>query len=233
MIPIRLVSVVMSARDHRYRFASDPKPNPKNVFQGKNYRLTLLGEATLRYEWSDSGEFEDRASTFALFRNQPAVEHTLTETEQSITISTKKLHIFYKKDEPFSGATFNVAQKTFSNGGGKWFYGGGKEPDRFNLGGTARTLDEANGRIPLEHGLLSVQGWALIDDSDSQVFDESGWMVQRSPAAGRREDAYLFAHGDKYAEAVKDFYAISGKEPLLPRWAFGNWWSRYYAVSNL
>lgn len=26
---------------------------------------------------------------------------------------------------------------------------------------------------------------------------------------------------------MKAFYDLSGKTPLIPRWALGNWWSRY------
>lgn len=31
--------------------------------------------------------------------------------------------------------------------------------------------------------------------------------------------------------AFKAFYAVSGSQPLLPRWSRGNWWSRYYAYT--
>ena len=32
--------------------------------------------------------------------------------------------------------------------------------------------------------------------------------------------------------AVKTFSAVSGCQPLLPRWALGNWWSRYYPYTS-
>jgi alpha-glucosidase (family GH31 glycosyl hydrolase) len=31
---------------------------------------------------------------------------------------------------------------------------------------------------------------------------------------------------------MKSFYAISGPQPVVPRWSLGNWWSRYYAYSS-
>ena len=31
-----------------------------------------------------------------------------------------------------------------------------------------------------------------------------------------------------YQEAVRDFYRLCGPAPMLPRYALGNWWSRYY-----
>ena len=46
-----------------------------------------------------------------------------------------------------------------------WHYG---EPIK-DLGGTARTLDEANGAIPLEKGVVSWFGYSVIDDSRSHA----------------------------------------------------------------
>jgi alpha-glucosidase (family GH31 glycosyl hydrolase) len=44
-------------------------------------------------------------------------------------------------------------------------------------------------------------------------------------------DLYYFGYGYDIAGSVRDFYRLTGPQPLLPRWAFGNWWSRYYAYS--
>jgi len=45
-------------------------------------------------------------------------------------------------------------------------------------------------------------------------------------------DGYLFAYGLDYKAAMKAFFTVSGPQPLLPRWALGNWWSRYYKYSD-
>ena len=51
-----------------------------------------------------------------------------------------------------------------------------------NLKGTYRTLDRYNGEIrsgttdekmPIEDGILATDGWTLIDDSQSYLFDNS------------------------------------------------------------
>ena len=93
------------------------------------------------------------------------------------------------------------------------------------LGGTARTLDLADGAIPLEPGVVSRQGFAVLDDSRSMVFDDEGWV---SPRDGSRTDLYVFAYGHDYPAAIQAFYAVSGPTPLLPRFALGNWWSRFH-----
>ena len=101
--------------------------------------------------------------------------------------------------------------------------------DESNLGGTARTLDETDGRRHLEVGILSRAGYAFIDDSRSMLFDGHGFVLTRPP--GDRLDGYLFHYGSQFKEAMRTFYRISGAQPCLPRWALGNWWSRYYAYT--
>jgi alpha-glucosidase (family GH31 glycosyl hydrolase) len=60
------------------------------------------------------------------------------------------------------------------------------------------------------------------------LFDSNGWIAPRITG---REDIYLFAYGRDYEQALQAFYALSGNQPLLPKWALGNWWSRYYKYS--
>ena len=111
--------------------------------------------------------------------------------------------------------------------GGTWRYG----KELYDLKGTARTLDEADGEIELDHGINSMYGYSVLDDSRSMVLCEQpenpfGMWVQ--PRAEGIEDLYFFGYGHDYAGCVRDFYRLCGKTPLLPRWALGNWWSRYH-----
>jgi len=56
------------------------------------------------------------------------------------------------------------------------------------------------------------------------LLGEDGFVSTRRP--GDRIDGYLFAYCHDFRGAIKTFYAISGSQPLLPRWALGDWWSR-------
>ena len=96
-----------------------------------------------------------------------------------------------------------------------------------NLKGTARTLDRCNGETKLEDGIMSRGGAALMDDSRSLLLDGDR-LVRR--AGGK--DIYLFAYGDDYRGALKDFFALTGRVPLVPRYCLGNWWSRYKAYTQ-
>ncbi len=60
-------------------------------------------------------------------------------------------------------------------------------------------------------------------------FEEDGWVGTRVEG---RHDLYVFAYGHDYHEALAAFYALSGPTPLLPRFALGNWWSRYFPYST-
>lgn len=211
---------------HRYDFPVHPVADPKAVIGGDKdckYRFTVLSTGLIRYEWASDSVFEDRASTFALHRYQPIPKFRTVQTETNVEIITDRFHLYYNK-QPFSasGLTAQVSGN-FHEHGVLWRYGQ-ESPD---LGGTAETLDNSNGRIPLDHGIVSKLGVATIDDSKSMLFDGKGWVATRRLGEDR-VDGYLFAFGHDYIEAIQTFYAVSGQQPLLPRWALGNWWSRYY-----
>lgn len=203
----------------RYSFPCDPRTNPKAIVTGgkgtSHYRFSVLTDRLIRYEWSEDGGFEDRASTFALFRSFDAPHYSVVETKDSLEITTDHFRLSYNKGQ-FSSAGLSVKV-----GNDVWQYNGESYGD---LGGTARTLDGAFGRVPLEPGILSRKAYAVLDDSKSMLF-EDGWIATRRPG---RLDGYVFAYNGDHKAAIRDFYRISGRQPILPRWTLGNWWSRYH-----
>jgi hypothetical protein len=115
------------------------------------------------------------------------------------------------------------------------------------LGGYIRSFDSADGtytstpscgnasdsdttcdaNIPTSaQGLLDKSGWYLLDDTKTDVWTSDGWIAPRS--AGDSEDGYLFGYGEDYATALQDLAKLTGPAPLLPEYAFGNWFSRYF-----
>ncbi|KAM0326338.1 hypothetical protein ACHAQA_006938 [Verticillium albo-atrum] len=207
-----------------YQFASRPATNPKATVSGPNYRFTILTDGLLRYEWAPDGLFEDRASTFAINRDLPVPKFTITESDV-LEITTSRFHLTYDKNG-FSPSGFLVDLRGKHNyWETQWRFG---DSDK-SLGGTARTLDNIDGRISLGPGVLAKYGFATIDDSNSMIFDGQGWIASRR--SGTRIDGYIFAYGRDYKAAIQALYAISGRQPVLPRWSLGNWWSRYYAYS--
>jgi alpha-glucosidase len=113
------------------------------------------------------------------------------------------------------------------------------------LKGTTRTLDGALGdktKEPIGNGLISRSGWAVEDDSQRPLFDSADfrflqgenspwpWVMERP--AGDRQDLYFFGYGHNYHKALGDYVRVAGRIPLPPRFAFGAWWSRYWAYSD-
>ncbi|KAM0322551.1 hypothetical protein ACHAQA_009398 [Verticillium albo-atrum] len=212
----------------KYKFPSDPVAHMASMVTGSHYRFTVIKDTVLRYEWSSDGSFEDRASTFAINRKFDKPEYTVKETGDQLEIVTPSLHVAYDKKR-FSP---NGLLVTFINKatlwGSEWRFGG--EHDGGNLGGTARTLDGVNGRCDMGSGVLSHSGFTNLDDSDSMLFDGEGFVAPRK--SGDRIDGYLFSYGHDYKAAMRDYFDISGRQPLIPRWALGNWWSRYHAYNE-
>lgn len=214
-----------------YHFESKPVAHPDAIVSGPHYRFTVLTDRLIRYEWSYDGKFEDRASTFAINREFPIPEFHVVDRPEELEIINDHFHLSYdKKRFSPSGLLCSFSAKV-TLWGAQWRYG--VEPihgSRENLGGTARTLDGVDGRCDMGIGVLSTYGYAPLDDSKSMLFDGKGFVAGRRP--GDRIDGYLFAHGHSFKDAIKDFYKVSGKQPVLPRWALGNWWSRYYKYTQ-
>jgi alpha-glucosidase (family GH31 glycosyl hydrolase) len=206
------------------RLRTSPVARPEAVIQGDRWRITVLAAGVLRLEWSDDGAFEDRASTFALHRDLPVPEFSVVEGEAALELVTERLRLVYNRGA-FSPAGLSLQVRgNVSNYHSVWRYG---EP-LHDLGGTTRTLDDVDGRAPLDPGIVSRFGVSALDDSRAFLFEDDGWV---SPRTGGGIDIYVFAYGNDYGEALKAFYAVSGRQPVLPRWALGNWWSRYHRYS--
>ncbi|KFY62235.1 hypothetical protein V496_04661 [Pseudogymnoascus sp. VKM F-4515 (FW-2607)] len=212
---------------HRYTFASNPGTDARSVITapGASYRISVLTDGIVRIEWSPTATFEDRASTFAVNRSLPVPSFEVRDRgTQGLEISTARFHLSYDK-QPFSTNGLSVqVLGGFTHHHSTWRYG--SNVDLVDLGGTARTLDHVDGRMELGPAVVSRNGFALIDDSESMLFRPDGWIA---PRKGEGEiDLYVFAYGREYKAAIKALYAVSGPQPTLPRWALGNWWSRYY-----
>lgn len=202
---------------------------PTAIIGGSHrYRFTVITDGLLRYEWAPDNRFEDRPSTFAVNRQQLIPQFRIKERPDVLEIITARFHLTYDKQE-FSASGFTAVVKgAFGCHASHWHYGEVCQ----NLGGTTRTLDEIDGRVELGPGVVSKKGYTTIDDSDSMLFDGDGFVASRLLPREGRVDGYLFAYGRDYRKAVRAFYALSGSQPLLPRWALGNWWSRYYAYNS-
>jgi len=89
--------------------------------------------------------------------------------------------------------------------------------------------------VPLCDGLVSRNGWAVVDESSSVVLDPDlcdwqPWVRERHP--GLRRDLYFLGYGHAYKNALRDAQHVFGRQPLPPRYALGYWYSRYWAYTD-
>ena len=208
-----------------YKVQTRPVALEANMVIGEKYRITMLTEGLIRLEYSEDGIFEDRATQMAFFRDFPETNYRLLHMEDRIEIHTSRIHLIYNEKE-FSSHGLSIQVKgNLSAYHSIWHYG----EEIHDLKGTARTLDMVDGETELEHGVVSEFGYSLLDDSKSQILLEDGWIEPRKKGI---QDLYFWGYGHDYKEALHDFYYLCGKSPMLPRYALGNWWSRYYKYTE-
>ena len=208
-----------------YRIKTEGHAEDAAIIQGEKYRFTVLTEEMIRLEYCEDGQFEDRATQCVIDRKFKVPEYQVIENEESLEIITDKIHLVYNKQK-FTDYGLSVQDRgNISVYHSIWHFG----EEATDLRGTARTLDEADGAIELEHGIISRFGYGILDDSRSLVITEDGWVEPRKEDC---IDIYFLGYGHEYEHCLKDYYHLTGKTPLLPRYALGNWWSRFYRYND-
>lgn len=209
--------------ENRFSWPVRPAANENNTVCGENYRITVLTSRLLRMEYTPTGLWEDRASQAVFYRDFPACDFQVSRQEDWLHIETEHLQVSYLENALFACNTLTVKLK--QEPASMWHYG----DDFEDLGGTTKTLDEVDGGRPVGRGVVSRNGFSVLDDSDSMLLDETGWVAVREKES---KDIYFFGYGFDYLAAVQDYYRLTGIPPMLPNYALGNWWSRYYAYEQ-
>ena len=189
-----------------------------------NARFTVITPSCIRLEYAPNGQFVNAPSLFAAARPQSYL--AVKTPSPMLTIDTGEIRLTYTPDgRPFSPANLHADIKRGARAV-HWMPG---EPNPGNLGGTIRTLDGADGPEDLGQGLLSRDGWFLLDDSHSPLLT-STWVEARPDTGGT--DWYLFGYGDNYRAALKSLTAVGGPVPLTRKYALGAWYSRYWPYTE-
>ncbi len=203
---------------------TEPKANAENVVLWKDYRVTVLQDRLFRLEKNVDKKFRDEATQRVWFRNLPVLNFKTREKRDSLTIETERAKLVLKEKREDCYILINGKKTEISNEG--------------NLKGTYRTLDECDGKaderngnkeIRLGDGVCSKTGVAVFNDQSSLTLNDCGEITAKK---GEGSDEYIFAYGSDYRSAVRALFSITGKTPLVPRFALGNWWSRYHEYSQ-
>lgn len=207
----------------------------KAIVEADNARFTVLTPGLVRMEWDSGKAFDDHASFVVVNRHLPVPAYKTWTKNNWLFIRTAKLELAYKLNSgQFKEDNLKISMLAADTI--KWFPG---KKQKYNLKGTTRTLDGADGdadlysgkKLQLEDGIISRDGWFFLDDSASLRLDNSDWpWVFKSNDKG--QDWYFLGYGSDYKSALFDYSQIAGKIPMIPRYAFGYWWSRYWSYSD-
>ncbi len=206
----------MSRYYDRFSFSCDPKTAESCVITKPGVRFSVLTPSLLRVEINSDQSFCDEPTQAVWFRNFEQPAFTVSENGSIVTIRTEQAEFF-----------FSLSQKKMK----KILLADGRTVTDFqkgNLKGTCRTLDRTDGSARLGSGVVSKSGAAVLDDSDTLILTQDVHFKKRNGG----KDLYFFAYGFDYRSAVRDFFRLTGMPPLIPRYALGNWWSRYKAYTQ-
>lgn len=237
-----LICLPSSARQSSDASDFHPQASEKAMVVCGNARFTVLTSRLLRMEWSDDGVFEDRATLGIVNRDLEVPAFDVRKSGSKVVIKTSDLTLSYAGGGKFSAENLTVSFKMADPKAKKgvktvtWRPG---QDDSANLLGTCRTLDGCDGirtLDPYDPGIISRDGWAIVDESQRHIFvpvekDWKYWAECRPE--GDRQDLYFFGYGHDYMAALGDFVKIAGRIPLPPKYTFGYWWCRYWEYSDL
>ncbi|MBQ6872896.1 MAG: DUF5110 domain-containing protein [Clostridia bacterium] len=201
----------------RFKIDCSPLGRESHTIVRKNTRFTIITPCLLRVEHQSKGKFCDEPTQSVWFRDfdEPAFE--IVDSDDTVEIKTTKANFLYSlKSQKMIRIKLRDGREV-------------KDYTSGNLKGTCRTLDITAGIITLGDGVCSRNGVALLDDSETLVIKQDGSIL---PRENKEKDIYYFAYGNNYIGATTDLYKLTGKVPLIPRYALSNWWSRYKAYTQ-
>lgn len=178
----------------------------------------------------------------------------LQQSESTLTFSTDHLSVvvnkrplrisFYKDkqlliaeekglmlDEQKRGFRFLLSDKEKLLGGGQRILGMDRRGHKMPLYNRAH-YGYASQSNQMYYGLPAVMSdrkYALVFDNSAKGTLDIGHAepdILSFDAVGGRT-AYLVVAGDKYPQLINHFTAVTGRQPLPPRWALGNFASRF------
>lgn len=194
---------------------------------GGRARFQVLHPNCIRIEYAPDGRFNDAPTLFARERRVWDGECAVARNGGTLTIDTGAIRLRCTDDGQPLGPGNLSARIRRGPGWVEWRPG---QPNCGNLGGTMSTLDSVREARPLPPGLLSRDGWFLLDDSGTPVLTRDGWVRPRG--TGAAVDWYLFGYGADYRAAFQAFAAVSGPVPLPRRYCLGAWYSRYWPYTD-
>ena len=202
-----------------------------NIKQGEHYRITVLSEILVRLEYSESGIFLDEQTEFARNRSFSMPKFASQEDEKYLVIETDYFRLEYIKEKSFYGTKFVPEQnlKVLLKDTDKYWYLGHVEARNFKTVGVSIDGRES---FPLTNkGLYSTDGFVSIDDSNSLILKDNRYYKRNNKSL----DIYLFMYKRDFGLVIRDYFILTNKPSMIPRYMFGIIWNKdaYYTQDNI
>lgn len=215
--------------------------------------ITAINEGTVEvfYQPEDTRQLP----SFALPEDHPVYRHgKLTKTASGYSYKLPKLTLklesspfsisFYNEKgllaseevglfnyETIRGFRFDLSDNEVLLGGGQRVLGMNRRGHRMPLYNKAHYgyTTESNQMYYSLPVVMSNKAYVIAFDNSANGFLDIGHtqddVLQFEADAGRT--AYIFSAGNDYYDLVENFVGATGKQPLPPRWALGNYASRF------
>lgn len=79
-------------------------------------------------------------------------------------------------------------------------------------------------------GAVSRAGYTVLDETGMAAYDPAGDWIDRAVRPDY-QNLFFTCYGRDYAAAMQRYVLLCGRIPLLPRWAFGTWYSCFEKLS--
>lgn len=226
--------------------------NPKAVFKGEKYRITILSDILIRLEYDEAGIFFDNYTELVKNRNFPLIEFDVQEDNKFLVITTKHYRLQYLKEKPFVGSTFAPDSNLRINlldTDKVWYF---KHDEARNFGSVVENIDTKEVYISKAEQILSendktksknkntkmdkirardvfVKRKGLYSTDGFVSIDDSSSLIidnegYLSVPEKKRIDTYVFLYRRDFGECLKDYFTLIGNPPLIPKYALGIWW---------
>lgn len=187
-----------------------------------NSRFTFITDNLVRIEYANKAKFLDDSTLFAVDRTIRPVDVKVEREGRKYIFKTSAMSL----EVDYDGCPFgNVNLKARWEQDGKLKKWDLPDEQRENLLGPVVTLDAVGAPMKRMEGLLSRDGWYVINDSGKDVY-KNGQLQYRDRE--HVQDIYLFVYGNDYKAALKSLSAVSGKVPMTRKYVHGSWYCRWW-----
>ncbi|HBE02282.1 MAG: hypothetical protein A2096_06805 [Spirochaetes bacterium GWF1_41_5] len=208
-----------------------------NIIDGKESRITVLTPTLIRFQNKINGTYHNSLSAPVKNLKFPAIKTLKTEkTETGIFIDTGAMIINFTAFEKFDACGALTIDINLNGMRKKIKSFPCTDPE--NLGGLMRKLDGCSAVQEDRHKYSCFRDTKRLPEITQYkippgIISRKGWSMLSHIGSGFRhglggDTVYFFAYGHDYKTALRDFILLCGRPPMLPGYALGCWFSRFY-----